>query len=181
MSERTTDGTFRLREEVDAAACAERLVELGEQRSLPALLEKAWLLRSLGQLDDALEIAEQAVRLARMSGTRRDLIGARMLHATVQQYRGATARAALELATCAAEAEGHGWPRLAALAHQHRGRVWFEARDFDAAKADFKRALFLLRDGGAPDAALEPVLLAIDATDRERSRAGLAAESSVAS
>lgn len=157
-----------LREIVDPAGCAERLDELGVQRSLPALLEKVWLLKVLGRLDEALELSDQSVRLARMSGTRRDLLRSRILHATVLQARNAWPAAARELAMCAAEAEGQGWNQMAATALQHRGRVLFDAGDYDGAKADFKRTLFLRQEGGAAEEQLESTLLAIDATDRRR-------------
>lgn len=164
-----------LREQVDTLRCKERLDEIGEQRSLPALLERVWLLKVLGRLEDALVLSEQSVRVARMAGTRKDLLRARILHATVEQYRGAFASAEHELTTCATEAEGQGWEAIAAFAYQHRGRVHFDAGDFLAARADFKRALFLRQESGAPDDQLESTLLAIDAADRRRAAEGSSA------
>lgn len=160
-----------LREIVDVHECAERLAEIGEQRSLPALLERVWLLKVLGRPEDALVISEQSVRVARMAGTRKDLLRARILHASVQQSLGAYAAAVQELTTCAEEAEGQNWSGIAAFAHQHRGKVHYEADEFDSARRDFKRALFLRQESGAPDEQLESTLLAIDAADRRRSRA----------
>jgi tetratricopeptide (TPR) repeat protein len=157
-----------LREQVDPRRCKERLDEIGEQRSLPALLERVWLLKVLGRLEDALVLSEQSVRVARMAGTRKDLLRARILHATVEQHRGAFAAAEHELTTCAEEAEGHGWEAIAAFAYQHRGKVHYDAGDHLAARADFKRALFLRQEAGAPDDQLESTLLAIDAADRRR-------------
>jgi hypothetical protein len=90
-----------LREIVDPRACRERLEEIDGQRSLPALLERVWLLKVTDQLDEAREVAEVAVRTARMAGTRRDLLRARILHATVQQFRGQLAAADQELTLCA--------------------------------------------------------------------------------
>jgi tetratricopeptide (TPR) repeat protein len=158
-----------LRERVDLDVCRERLAEIGEQRSLPALLERVWLLKVLDRLDEALVVSEQSVRTARMAGTRKDLLRARILHATIQQYRGALAAAHQELTTCAEEAEGKGWSGIAAFALQHRGKVSYDAGDYDDARRDFKRALFLRQDSGAPDEQLESTLLAIDAADRRRS------------
>ena len=40
-----------LRELVDLDECAARLTEIEEQRSLPALLERVWLLKVLDHLD----------------------------------------------------------------------------------------------------------------------------------
>lgn len=163
-----------LREQVDLRRCKDRLDELGDQRSLPALLERVWLLKVLGKLEDALVVSEQAVRVARMAGTRKDLLRARVLHATVQQFRGAYAAAVHELNMCAEEAEGQGWAALAAFACQHRGKVHYDAGDYAAARTDFKRALFLRQESGAPEDQLESTLLAIEAADRRRSAASVA-------
>lgn len=163
-----------LRELVDVRQCAERLDELGDQRSLAALLERVWLLKVLGRLDDALVISEQSVRVARMGGTRKDLLRARILHASVLQFRGAYAAALQELTTCAEEAEGQGWSALAAFAYQHRGKVSYDAGDFTDARSDFKKALFLRQDAGAPEDQLASTLLAIEATEHRRAGASVA-------
>ena len=157
-----------LREQVDATACAERLAEIETQRSLPALLERVWLLKVLDRLDDALVLSEEAVRVARMAGTRKDVLRARVLHATILQYRGAHAAAEQVLSPCATEAEGQGWTSIAAFAHQHHGKNAYDAGDFEQARESFKQALFLRREAGAPDHALETLLLAIEATERRR-------------
>ncbi|MBQ3358910.1 MAG: hypothetical protein IJG47_08430 [Microbacterium sp.] len=157
-----------LRELVDIDECAVRLEEIEDQRSLPALLERVWLLKVLGRLDEALALAETTVRQARMAGTRKDVLRARVLRATVQQYRGAHAAAEQELAACAEEAEGQGWITIAAFAHQHRGKNAFDAGDFDTARDSFKQSLFLRREAGAADRELEVTLLAIDAAERRR-------------
>lgn len=163
-----------LREIVDARQCKDRLAEIGEQRSLPALLERVWLLKVLDKLDDALAVSEQSVRLARMAGTRKDLLRARILHASVQQFRGAYPAAIHELNMCTEEAEGQQWQSLAAFAYQHRGKVHYDAGNFAAARNDFKRALFLRQESGAPEEQLESTLLAIDAADRRRTAASVA-------
>lgn len=163
-----------LREKVDVRQCKDRLSEIGEQRSLPALLERVWLLKVLDRLDDALVVSEESVRVARMGGTRKDMLRARILHATVLQFRGAYAAAEQELTTCAEEAEGQGWTAIAAFAVQHRGKVHFDAGDYADAREDFKRALFLRQEAGAPDDQLESTLLAIDAADRRRVEASVA-------
>ena len=163
-----------LREIIDVHQCRERLAELGDQRSLASLLERVWLLKVVDRLDDALVISEQSVRVARMGGPRKDLLRARVLHASVLQFRGAYAAAIQELTTCAEEAEGQGWAALAAFALQHRGKVYFESTDYVNARADFKRALFLRQEAGAPEEQLESTLLAIDAAERRRSGASVA-------
>jgi tetratricopeptide (TPR) repeat protein len=163
-----------LREVVDPAECRERLLELGDQRSLPALLERVWLLKVLDRLDDALVISDESVRVARMAGTRKDLLRARILHASVLHFRGAYAAAEQELTSCAYEAEGQDWNAIAAFAYTHRGKVFYDAEDFVSARADFKRALFLRQESGATDDQLEAALLAIDAADRRRTGAPVA-------
>lgn len=157
-----------LREQVDLDECAARLAEIEEQRSLPALLERVWLLKVLGRLDDALALADEAVRQARMAGTRKDVLRARVLHATILQYRGAYAAAEQELATCAAEAEGQRWLSIAAFAYQHHGKNAYDAEDYETARESFKQSLFLRRESGPEDRELETVLLAIEAVERRR-------------
>lgn len=163
-----------LREIVDVRECLDRLDEIGPLRSLPALLERVWLLKVTDQLDEALRVSEQSVRLARMGGTRKDLLRARILHATILQWRRQFAAAEQEFTTCAEEAEGQGWAGIAAFAYQHRGKSRFDDDDLDGARADFKRSLFLRQEAGAGDDELEPTLLAIDAIDRRRVRATVA-------
>lgn len=163
-----------LRELVDVHRCRARLDELGDQRSLPALLERVWLLKVTDRLDEALAVSEQSVRVARMGGPRKDLLRARVLHATVLQFRGAYAAAHQELTTCAEEAEGQGWGALAAFAYQHRGKVAYDAGDHLDARADFKRALFLRQQAGAPEDQLESSLIAIEAAERRRAGASVA-------
>ena len=157
-----------LREQVDQVECAERLVEIEDQRSLPALLERVWLLKVLGELDEALTLADETVRVARMAGTRKDVLRSRVLHATILQYRGAHAAAEQELATCAAEAEGQRWLSIAAFAYQHHGKNAYDAGDYETARESFKQSLFLRRESGAEDRELETVLLAIEAVERRR-------------
>ncbi|MFV0373426.1 hypothetical protein [Microbacterium sp.] len=157
-----------LREIVDPGECTTRLAELGDQRSLPAMLERVWLLKVLERLDEALPLSEQVVRHARMAGTRKDVLRARVLHATVQQRRGAHPAAVAELNACTEEADGQEWAALSAFAHQHRAKVHFEAGDYAAARADFTRTLFLRQQTGASDQQLESVLHAIETCDRRR-------------
>ncbi|MGW8481911.1 hypothetical protein ACWGJP_02150 [Microbacterium sp. NPDC055903] len=157
-----------LREVVDPSECARRLAEIEEQRSLPAMLERVWLLKVLDRLDEALALSEETVRQARMAGTRKDVLRARVLHATILQLRGAHAAADQVLAACADEAEGQRWASIAAFAHQHRGKNAYEAEEYEQAKDSLKRALFLRRELGADDNDLQTLLLAIEAVERRR-------------
>jgi tetratricopeptide (TPR) repeat protein len=164
-----------LHEIVDEFECRGRLDAIGGQRSLPALMERVWLLKVLGELDEALTVAESAVRQARMAGTRKDLLRARILHATVLQNREQYAAAENELTTCAEEAEGQGWSGIAAFAVQHRGKVQYDRGDYEAARSDFKQALFLRQESGATDDELQVTLQAVDAADRRRVRESITA------
>ena len=163
-----------LREVVDPAKCRYRLAEIGPQRSLPALLERVWLLKVLGELDEALTISEQAVRVARMAGTRKDLLRARVLHATVQQYRGAFAAADQELSTCIEESDGQEWTSITAFALQHRGKTRYDAGDYEGARRDFKRLLSLRQEMNAPDDQIEAAMAAVEAVERRRPRSSAA-------
>lgn len=160
--------TDTLQEIVDRAAVYGRLVDITGQRSFPSQLERVWLYKVLGELDDAMTVAELAVRLARMSGTRKDLLHARILHASVNTLRGAYDRAENELTTCIEEAEGQKWPRISALAHSHRGKNRYSAGDYDGARSDFKRELFLRQEMGADDEVLEQTMTFIEAAESHR-------------
>lgn len=163
-----------LREQVDTRECSDRLEELGEQRSLLALLERVWLLKALDRLDESMLLSEQSVRVARMAGTRRDLLRARILHANVSQARGAYDAAIQELNTCANEAEAQGWPDIAGSAYQHAGRAHFAANDLDSAREAFTHALFLRRETGASPTQVESILLAIETVERKGAIASVA-------
>ncbi len=95
-----------LRERVDLRAAGERLDELGSLRSLSALNEKTVLLRLLGRLDDAIVVGNEAVRQARFTGDREQLLGARIRRAQVLQYQGKLDEAIVELTGCVDEARG---------------------------------------------------------------------------
>ncbi|MDI2098521.1 tetratricopeptide repeat protein [Ruicaihuangia caeni] len=130
-----------LREKVDLQALGARLEEIGELRSTSALNEKVGLLRLAGQLDEALDVANAAVRLARFGGDREELVLARVRRAQVQQYQGKYETALVELTDCANEANAHDWPAAEAFALQHRGKVWFDQREYEKALRDFREAL----------------------------------------
>ncbi len=72
---------INLREKVDLKAAGERLDELGELRNATALNEKVTLLRLVGRLDEAWDMANDALRQARFSGDRQELCLARIRRA----------------------------------------------------------------------------------------------------
>lgn len=141
-----------LRETVDIEAAERRLSELGEERSLSALGERAGLLRLVGRLDEALEVATEAVRQARFDGDRERLVKARIRHALVLQFQGKHEAALAELSDCATEAASQGWTETEAYALQHRGKVHFEQDRLDDAARDLNDALIIrIRDHASPE------------------------------
>jgi tetratricopeptide (TPR) repeat protein len=130
-----------LREKVDDDALLERLDEISPLRSSTALNEKVGLLRLAGRLEDAWDVANEAVRQARFGGDREQLALARMRRAQVQQFLGKLDAALIELNDCITEAHAHDWASAEAFGLQHRGKVNFELREFDAALRDFRDAL----------------------------------------
>jgi tetratricopeptide (TPR) repeat protein len=154
-----------LREKVDLKAVGDRLLELGDMRSMSALCEKAWLLKVAGQLDEALDVANQCVRLARFTGDRKGLMQPRMLRAQVLQFRGAYEEALHELSSLINEAHTHDWRMLEALSLQHRGKVYFDQGEYRSALLDFKAAVRLRTDLGATDEEMESALIAVAVTE----------------
>lgn len=150
-----------LREKVDLRAAGDRLDELGELRSLSALNEKVALLRLLGRLDEAMEIANAAVRQARFTGDRQELASSRIRRAQVLQFQGKLDEAALELGHCINESEAHEWNGVAASARENRGKVHFEQGKFEEALNDLTAAVFLREKDGAPADELESSLIAV--------------------
>jgi tetratricopeptide (TPR) repeat protein len=150
-----------LREKVDLPAAAERLDDLGQLRSLSALNEKVTLLRLLDRLDEAFEIANQALRQARFTGDRQDFVLCRIRRAQVMQFQGKLEEAASELTQCVLESETHEWNLTAAFARETRGKVHFEQDDLDGALADFTAAVFLRDKSGASQDELESALIAV--------------------
>ena len=150
-----------LREKVNLPAATERLTELGNMRSLSALNEKVILLRLLGRLDEAWEIANEAWRLSRFTGDREQAVASRIRRAQVLQYQGKLDEAVTELNHCILDAETHEWTTAAADARQNRGKALFDQGNLDAALADFTAAVFLREKNGATSGELEDCLVAV--------------------
>jgi hypothetical protein len=150
-----------LRERVDLLEAGRRLEELGDLRSLSALNEKVALLRLIGRLDDALVIANEALRQARFTGDREQVLAARIRRAQVLQYQGKLDEALIELSACVDNAHINEWMRLEAFALQCRGKVQFDQRDFAPALSDFTSAVFLREKLGAKKDEVESSLVAV--------------------
>ncbi|MEY9952549.1 hypothetical protein [Leifsonia sp. EB34] len=155
-----------LRERVDLRAADERLEELGSLRSLSALNEKTVLLRLLGRLDEAYIVANEAVRQARFTGDREQLLGARIRRAQVLQYQGKFDEAIVELNGCVDEARGREWTALEAFAVQNRGKVHFDLAEYESALSDMTAAVFLREKLGASPAEIEGALTAVAVVQR---------------
>jgi len=166
-----------LRERVDLRAADERLEELGSLRSLSALNEKTVLLRLLGRLDEAYTVANEAVRQARFTGDREQLLGARIRRGQVLQYQGKFDEAIVELTGCVDEARGREWTALEAFAVQSRGKVHFDMAEYESALSDMTAAVFLREKLGASPAEIEGALTAVAVVQRflEAQRAAAAA------
>ena len=83
----------------------------------------------LDRLDEAFEIANQALRQARFTGDRQDFVLCRVRRAQVMQFQGKLEEAASELTQCVLESETHEWNLTAAFARETRGKVHFEQDD----------------------------------------------------
>ncbi|MEO7017407.1 MAG: hypothetical protein ABI130_07235 [Leifsonia sp.] len=119
------------------------------------------LLRLLGRLDEAMVVANEALRQARFTGEREQLLGARVRRAQVLQYQGKFEEAITELTGCVNEARAHEWTALAAFAVQSRGKSYFDAGDYENALADVTAAVFLREKLGASPADIESSLIAV--------------------
>ena len=130
-----------LREQVDTLALEERLAEIGDGRSRAVLNEKVELLRLAARLEDAWDVANDAVRQARFGGDREELALARIRRAQVQQALGKPEAALVEMTSCVTEARAHDWASAEAFGLQARGKVHFELDNLHAAIRDFREAL----------------------------------------
>lgn len=172
MSESIGYDQTALRTAVDVAAAARRLRELGRERSLAAVSERAWLLESLGRLDEALAAASEAVALARASGSRDRVAEARLLRASVRQTRGDLANALRDCTAIIAEARSNDWVELWAHALQQRGTVHFALEHWHEALVDFTVAVELCREAELEASQLEAAEIALlVATDRAQAEA----------
>ena len=152
-----------LREKVDLQAAGERLDEIGGQRNTDALNEKVGLLRLVGRIDEAWDMANDALRQARFSGDREELCLARIRRAQVQHYRGKVESALIELTSCVDEARAHDWNSAEALALHERGKVYFDQQELKLALLDFRTAVTIRVRIGAPadDVDISMVAIAI--------------------
>lgn len=149
-----------LREKVDLAAAAARLEELGELRSSDALNEKVALLRLVGRLDEAWDMANQALRQARFSADREEICLARIRRAMVQRDLGKPDPAMIDLTSCVEEARSHEWANAEALALLERGKLQFDLKEYKAALIDFRGAVTLRVRIGASAADVDNAMMA---------------------
>lgn len=150
-----------LREKVDLEAAEARLVELEGRRDMESLNERVGLLRLLGKLDEAWDAANESLRNVRFSGDREQLCLARIRRAQVQQFQGKLEPAQIELTSCVDDARNHDWASTEAVALQHRGKVYFDQREYTAALSDFRTAASIRSRIGAPADEIQSSLVAV--------------------
>lgn len=113
-----------------------------------------------------MQIGNEAVRQARFTGDREQLLGARVRRAQVLQYQGKFDEAIVELTGCVEEARGREWLSQEALAIQTRGKVYFDMKDYDSALSDMTAAVFLREKLGASPVEIEGALTAVAVVQR---------------
>jgi tetratricopeptide (TPR) repeat protein len=138
-----------LRAAVDVRTAEARLAALGQSRSTSALGERADLLRTLGRLDEALAIAEEAFRLAHFTGDRADSTAARIRRAHVLREQGKLERALGDLHTSRITASTEEWRVLEATAAELEGYTLFDLGRHDESDEVLAVALTAYEQAGA--------------------------------
>jgi len=138
-----------LRAAVDVRTAEARLAALGQSRSTSALGERADLLRTLGRLDEALAIAEEAFRLAHFTGDRADSTAARIRRAHVLREQGKLERALGDLHTSRITASTEEWRVLEATAAELEGYTLFDLGRHDESNDVLAVALTAYEQAGA--------------------------------
>ncbi len=138
-------------ERYDVLSAQQRLDELAEARSTAALAEKIGLLRVTGRLEDAHEVATEAMRQARLAGDREPIARVKVARAVLLREEGKYDQVIRELTDAIAEAEANGWFDVVADARRQRALVRVALGEYAAARDDFNEALaVLVRDHAAP-------------------------------
>ncbi|WP_209559280.1 tetratricopeptide repeat protein [Frigoribacterium sp. PvP032] len=151
-----------LRAAVDVRTAEARLAALGQSRSTSALGERADLLRTLGRLDEALAIAEEAFRLAHFTGDRADSTAARIRRAHVLREQGKLERALGDLHTSRITASTEEWRVLEATAAELEGYTLFDLGRHDESDEVLAVALTAYEQAGAARDRLDALRTVID-------------------
>ena len=151
-----------LRVAVDVRTAEARLAALGQSRSTSALGERADLLRTLGRLDEALAIAEEAFRLAHFTGDRADSTAARIRRAHVLREQGKLERALGDLHTSRITASTEEWRVLEATAAELEGYTLFDLGRHDESDEVLAVALTAYEQAGAARDRLDALRTVID-------------------
>jgi tetratricopeptide (TPR) repeat protein len=151
-----------LRAAVDVRTAEARLASLGQSRSTSALGERADLLRTLGRLDEALAIAEEAFRLAHFTGDRADSTAARIRRAHVLREQGKLERALGDLHTSRITASTEEWRVLEATAAELEGYTLFDLGRYDESDDVLAVALRAYEQAGAARDRLEALRSVIE-------------------
>jgi len=168
-----------LEELFDVDAAEHRLEELGIRRDLDSLVEKIGLLRIVGRIDEAQDVATSALRQARFEADREQLATVRVARAQVHRVAKRLDQASSELTDIIVEASAHGWSAVEADALHERALVHLALDRIDPARDDLNAALvILIRDHASP-VAIDSTMLAIGSLlERSSSPAAAASGSS---
>ncbi|MBO9627482.1 MAG: hypothetical protein J7484_14065 [Microbacterium sp.] len=152
-----------LAERVDVGAAERRLAEIVDARSVAGLAEKIGLLRVTGRLDEAQEAATEALRQARLSGSREALAEVKVARAQLLRSAGKHEQALQELSDAVAEAHDNGWGVIEAAARRQRALVRVALGEDAAARDDLNEALALLVKSDAAPQEIDVTMVAIGA------------------
>jgi len=159
-----------LAERFDVATAQRRLDELADERSIAALTEKIGLLRVTGQIQEAHEVATEALRQARLAGDREPLCRVKVARAQLLREEGKHEQAIHELSDSIVEATASGWWAVLADARRQRALVRVELGDHDTACEDLNEALAVLVRGNAAPREIDVTMYAIGALLDRRDR-----------
>jgi len=138
-----------LAERFDVAGAQRRLDELADERSISALTEKIGLLRVTGRLEEAHEVATEALRQARLAGDREPLCRVKVARAQLLREEGKHEQAIHELSDSIVEATSSGWSGVVADARRQRALVRIALDEPESAREDLSEALAVLVRGNA--------------------------------
>jgi len=152
-----------LAERFDVASAQRRLDELADERSIAALTEKIGLLRVTGRLEEAHDVATEALRQARLAGDREPLCRVKVARAQLLREEGKHEQAIHELTDSIVEATASGWYGVVADARRQRALVRVGLGETEAAREDLSEALAVLVRDNAPPREIDVTMYAIGA------------------
>lgn len=150
-----------LAERFDVISAKQRLDEIADERSTPALIERIGLLRVTGRLEDAKEAAKEAMRQTRLAGEREPIARVKVARAGILREEGKAEQAIHELSDAIVEAEANGWTGIVADARRHRALAHAALGDDVAAREDLSEALAVLVRANASPREIDSTMIAV--------------------